>query len=139
MKNLAESLNSFWCVLDDKFGFRFMSICCSTTGEIDGDWPPSGHKENPGLDDGVEFSTLSAQERVVDDAIHYQGLQPLGRFRHNVPHIRRQRRPQLFRRIPFPARVLSTAQIVFLAGECCERDLCALFTDREEHGNITGR
>ncbi|GFQ99264.1 hypothetical protein TNCT_628891 [Trichonephila clavata] len=45
MKNLAESLNSFWCVLDDKFGFRFMSICCSTTGEIDGDWPPSGHKE----------------------------------------------------------------------------------------------
>ncbi|GFQ66915.1 hypothetical protein TNCT_395771 [Trichonephila clavata] len=42
--------------------------CCSTTGEFDGDWPPSGHKENPGLDDGVKFSTLSAQERVFDGA-----------------------------------------------------------------------
>ncbi|GFQ97303.1 hypothetical protein TNCT_205411 [Trichonephila clavata] len=43
--------------------------------------------------------------------------QPLGRFRQNVPQSRRQRRTQLFRRIPFSARVLSTAQIIFLAEE----------------------
>ncbi|GFR04411.1 hypothetical protein TNCT_594091 [Trichonephila clavata] len=30
--------------------------------------------------------------------------QPLGRFRHNVPQIRRQRRTQLFRRIPYPRK-----------------------------------
>ncbi|GFR15652.1 hypothetical protein TNCT_196781 [Trichonephila clavata] len=35
-------------------------------GGVDGIWPPSGHEEVPGLNDGVEFSTRSAQERVFD-------------------------------------------------------------------------
>ncbi|GFR31880.1 hypothetical protein TNCT_144451 [Trichonephila clavata] len=78
MKNLAESLNSFCCVLDEKFGFMLGFICCSTMGEIDGDWPPSEHKENPGLDDGIEFSTLSVQERVVDDAKKEDNLVSIG-------------------------------------------------------------
>ncbi|GFQ80257.1 hypothetical protein TNCT_595471 [Trichonephila clavata] len=37
-------------------------------GGVDGIWPPSGHEEVPGLNDGVEFSTRSAQERVFDGA-----------------------------------------------------------------------
>ncbi|GFR32340.1 hypothetical protein TNCT_245701 [Trichonephila clavata] len=31
-------------------------------GGVDGIWPPSGHEEVPGLNDGAEFSTRSAQE-----------------------------------------------------------------------------
>ncbi|GFR23008.1 hypothetical protein TNCT_289461 [Trichonephila clavata] len=42
--------------------------CCSTIGGVDEIWPPSGHEEVPGLNDGVEFSTRSAQERVFDGA-----------------------------------------------------------------------
>ncbi|GFR24999.1 hypothetical protein TNCT_577051, partial [Trichonephila clavata] len=37
------------------------SVCCSLTGEIDGIWPPSKHKEDPGLNDGVEFSERKVQ------------------------------------------------------------------------------
>ncbi|GFQ90268.1 hypothetical protein TNCT_524851 [Trichonephila clavata] len=37
-------------------------------GGVDEIWPPSGHEEVPGLNDGVEFSTRSAQERVFDGA-----------------------------------------------------------------------
>ncbi|GFR26458.1 hypothetical protein TNCT_678461 [Trichonephila clavata] len=50
------------------FTFRFEFVCSFTKGEIERVWSLSGHKENPRLDDGVEFSTLSAQERVFDGA-----------------------------------------------------------------------
>ncbi|GFQ94866.1 hypothetical protein TNCT_129271 [Trichonephila clavata] len=36
-------------------------------GGVNGIWPPSRH-EVPGLNDGVEFPTRSAQERVFDGA-----------------------------------------------------------------------
>ncbi|GFY23885.1 hypothetical protein TNCV_3536791 [Trichonephila clavipes] len=61
---------------------------------------------------------ISQYERVPPClAIRNRGPQPLGRFWHNVPQSRHQLRTQLFLRIPFPARVLSTAQIVSLTGE----------------------
>ncbi|GFU07087.1 hypothetical protein TNCV_3607821 [Trichonephila clavipes] len=43
-------------------------IAFSIRREIDGFWPPSGHKEHPGFNDGVECSTRSAQSRVLDFA-----------------------------------------------------------------------
>ncbi|GFQ81768.1 hypothetical protein TNCT_614521 [Trichonephila clavata] len=63
IKNLAESLHACCNAFNDVISID--SICCSLTGDIDGIWPPSRHKEDPGLNDGVEFSTRSAQEQFA--------------------------------------------------------------------------
>ncbi|GFR00584.1 hypothetical protein TNCT_270581 [Trichonephila clavata] len=63
IKNLAESLHACCSVFNDVILVE--SFCCSLTGEIDGIWPPSRHKEDTGLNDGVEFSTRSAQVKFA--------------------------------------------------------------------------